>query len=316
MTQRPERFVVAFGGNAITGPDDTGEIHEQFYHSRVAVRGIGTLLASGAGIAITHGNGPQVGTALERMEMARKSVPPRPLGVLVADTQGGIGYMIAQVVRNWISQEGLTRQVSALVTQVVVAEDDPAMAAPTKPIGQPCDLAPAEELEAQGWTMTGDERRGYRRLVPSPIPVRIVEARAIRTLMDDGQIVIACGGGGIPVIETGHGDLDGVDAVVDKDLASALLASEIDADRLVVLTGVNRVMLGYGSPNPKPLESLTLTEARRYLAEGEFPPGSMGPKMQGVIDFLSRGGKEALITSFSALPRAWKGEDGTRIVPD
>ncbi|MAE71455.1 MAG: carbamate kinase [Gemmatimonadetes bacterium] len=316
MPDSRETIVVAFGGNAITGPDDTGEIHEQFYHARVAIRGIRELLASGAGVAITHGNGPQVGTSLHRMELARGQVPPRPLGVLVADTQGGIGYMIAQVVRNWLRQEGLDRPVSAVVTQVVVGEDDPAMGAPTKPVGSSCDAETAEQLRAHGWAVSGDDRKGYRRLVPSPMPVRIVEAPAIRHLMAEGQIVIACGGGGIPVIETEHGELDGVDAVVDKDLASALLAREIGADRLIILTAVNKVVLGFGSPSPKPLDRLTVAEAERYLAEGEFPPGSMGPKIQGVVDFLKHGGKEALITSFAALPRAWKGEDGTRIFPE
>ena len=316
MTDSRETIVVAFGGNAITGPDDTGEIHEQFYHARMAIRGIRELLTSGAGVAITHGNGPQVGTALQRMEIARGRVPPRPLGVLVANTQGSIGYMITQIVRNWLRQEGLERPVSAIVTQVVVAEDDPAMGAPTKPVGSLCDAEAADQLRDHGWAVSGDDRKGYRRLVPSPTPVRIVEAPAIRRLMDDGQIVIACGGGGIPVIETERGELDGVDAVIDKDLDSALLAREIGADRLVILTAVNKVVLGFGSPSPKPLDRLTAAQAERYLADGEFPPGSMGPKIQGVVEFLKHGGQEALITSFAALPRAWKGEDGTRILPE
>lgn len=316
MNLSPEKIVVAFGGNAITGADDTGDIHEQFYHSRVAVRGIAPLLRSGASLAITHGNGPQVGTALERMELSRNKIPPRPLGVLVADTQGGIGYMLAQVIGNWLARDGQDRPVTTIVTQVLVNAADPALRDASKPVGMPCDAHRAEQLRSHGWKVSGNLESGFRRLVPSPTPIAIVEAPAIRALMDQGQIVLACGGGGIPVVRTEHGDLDGVDAVVDKDLASALLATEIGASRMVVLTGVDQVVLGFGTKKPRPLAKLSLTEAERYLAEGEFPPGSMGPKILGAINFLRGGGKEVLITSFQALPAVWKGVEGTRIVPD
>jgi carbamate kinase len=316
MEDFPKRVVVAFGGNAITGADDTGEIHEQFYHTRVAVRGIGPLLRSDAGLVITHGNGPQVGTALARMEIARGVMPARPLGVLVADTQGGIGYMLAQVIDNWLMLEGNPRPVTALVTQVVVDQDDPALHKPTKPVGMPLSEEEAARFRAHGWRVTGSAESGYRRLVSSPHPVRIVEAPAIKALVDQGQIVIACGGGGVPVTETEHGLLDGIDAVIDKDRASALLATEIEADYMVILTAVERVALGFGTPQAQELPLLTVREAQSYLKQGEFPPGSMGPKIEGAIDFLRHGGKEVLITSFTALHRAWKGETGTRIVPD
>lgn len=312
---RTERIVVAFGGNAITGPDDTGEIHEQFYHTRVAVRGIASMLRGGASVVITHGNGPQVGDALRRMEVARQEVPPRPLGVLVADSQGGIGYMVTQCVYNWLNREGIARPVVPIVTQVVVSADDPAMRDPTKPVGTRYSAERAAKLRSNGWKLAGDDRSGYRRLVASPRPIRIVESAAIASLLDQHFIVIACGGGGIPVTEDMHGDLDGVDAVVDKDLASALVAKEVQADRLILLTGVDQVMLGFGSPSPKSLDRLTVAEAERYLAAGEFPPGSMGPKIRGAVDFVRSADREALITSFEALPRALRGEDGTRIVP-
>ncbi len=316
MVDFPKRVVIAFGGNAITGADDTGEIHEQFYHTRVAVRGIGPLLRSDAGLVITHGNGPQVGMALARMEIARGVTPARPLGVLVADTQGGIGYMLAQVIDNWLVLERKPRPVTALVTQVVVDEADPALRDPSKPIGMPCTEEDAARFRAHGWRVSGDAKSGYRRLVPSPRPVRIVEAPAIKALVDQGQIVIACGGGGVPVTETEHGLLDGVDAVIDKDRASALLAKEIEADYMIILTAVERVALGFGTPDARELDQLTVSEAEQYLAQGEFPAGSMGPKIEGAIDFLRNGGKEVLITSFAALPRAWEGSAGTRIVPD
>lgn len=309
----PETIVVAFGGNAITAEQDTGNIHEQFHHTRVAIRGIAPLLRSDARLVITHGNGPQVGFALRRMELSRREVPPKPLGMLVADTQGGLGFMIAQELRNWLSREQIPRNVVSLVTQVIVSRKDPAMREPTKPIGLAVEKEFADELRARGFQLIGDDLFGYRRLVPSPAPLRVVELPIIRTLLEAGHIVIGCGGGGVPVIETEHGDLDGVNAVIDKDLSSALLARDLGADRLLLLTRVDRVELGYGSQNPTALRDVSSAEVKGYLEQGEFPEGSMGPKIRAALDFLDQGGREVLITSFDALPRALAGDEGTRI---
>lgn len=313
MSEQAKTIVIAFGGNAITGPQDSGDIHEQFHHARVAVRAIGPLIRSGSRVVVTHGNGPQVGNALLRMEAALGQVPSRPLGILVADSQGGLGYMIAQVLRNWLRRDGIDQTVVPIVTQAVVDRTDPALWAPTKPVGTLVSAARALAMRADGCTMVGDDEKGYRRLVPSPRPTRIVESRAVETMLASGFLVIACGGGGVPVVETEHGDLDGVDAVVDKDLASSVLATELGADQLVLLTAVDGVMENFGTDRARRIPELNVLHARARLDAGEFPEGSMGPKVMGAVEFVESGGREAIITSFDALDTALAGKAGTRI---
>ena len=313
MPEKAKTIVIAFGGNAITGPKDSGDIHEQFHHARVAVRAIGPLIRSGARVVVTHGNGPQVGNALLRMEAALGQVPSRPLGILVADSQGGLGYMIAQVLRNWLRRDGIDQAVVSIVTQAVVDRADPALRAPTKPVGALVSASRAATMRADGCTMVGADEKGYRRLVPSPRPVRIVESRAIDVMLASGFLVVACGGGGVPVVETEHGDLDGVDAVVDKDLSSSVLAVDLGADQLVLLTAVDGIMEDFGTDRARRIPELTVSAARTRLDAREFPEGTMGPKVRGAVEFVESGGREAIITSFDGLEAALAGHAGTRI---
>ncbi len=314
-----KRAVVAVGGNAITGPDDTGEIAEQFANTRRSLEGIVKLIREGWELVITHGNGPQIGNALIRVEEGSRLVPVLPLGVLVADLQGGIGYMIGQSLQNRLHRDRISKSVATVLTQVIVESDDPSLKNPTKPIGPYFSGRRAGELERErGWSTKRVEKEKYRRVVPSPHPSVTVERETIRSLLDAGNIVIACGGGGIPVYVEDDGTLEGVDAVIDKDKASALLASEINADLLVILTGVPKVFLDFESPDRLPLDKVSLPVIERYYNEGHFPEGSMGPKIEASIDFLkSRGGEaRVLITSFDRLPDGLEGRDGTLIIND
>lgn len=314
-----KRVVVAVGGNAITGPDDTGEIAEQFAHTRRSLDGIVKLIRDGWELVITHGNGPQIGNALIRVEEGSRLVPVLPLGILVADLQGGIGYMIGQSLQNRLHRDRMKKSVATILTQVIVDRDDPSMKNPSKPIGPFFSMDRAREVrEERGWFMKKVEKEKYRRVVPSPRPSATVERETIRSLLETGNIVIACGGGGIPVYIESDGTLEGVDAVIDKDKASAVLASEIDADLLVILTGVTKVFLDFESDDPRPLDKVGLSVMERYYKEGHFPEGSMGPKIEASIDFLkSRGrGARVLITSFDRLSDGLDGRDGTLIVQE
>jgi carbamate kinase len=248
------------------------------------------------------------------VEAARGQVPELPLGVCVADTEGALGYLIQQALLNRLRHERRTAAVVTIVTQVVVNRADPAFARPTKPVGPFLGREEAEGFSRErGWTVADDAGRGFRRVVPSPRPLAIVEAEAIRRILDAGVMVIAAGGGGVPVAEEADGSLSGVDAVIDKDLASALLARAVGAHRLVMLTGEPFVFLDYGKPTQRPLPRLSLDEARRHLRDGQFPPGSMGPKIEAALDFLAGGGEEALITSIEGFTDALQGKTGTRI---
>ncbi|MCJ7668674.1 MAG: carbamate kinase [Anaerolineae bacterium] len=305
--------VVAIGGNSLIKDKDHQTVPDQFAATRETCVHIADMIEQGWEVAITHGNGPQVGFILLRSELASQLLHAVPLDSCGADTQGAIGYMIQQSLGNEFQKRGIKKPVVTVVTQVVVDRDDPAFENPSKPIGPFYDEAKAKGYrDEEGWHVMEDAGRGWRRVVPSPIPRRIVEQEAIKALIGLGFVVIGVGGGGIPVVEE-DGSLRGVEAVIDKDYASGLLATGIKADLFLVSTAVEKVALNYGKPNQVDLDRMTLSEAKRFLHEGHFPPGSMGPKMKAVIKFLKEGGKEALITSPENLARALRGETGTRI---
>jgi carbamate kinase len=280
---------------------------------------IAGMIAAGWDVVVTHGNGPQVGFILLRSElMADDSPVPRlSLDMAVADSVGGLGYIIGNSLLNELGRVGLADRVACVLTQTVVDADDPAFQRPTKPIGPAYSEAEAEHLRhEEGWVLVEDAGRGYRRVVASPRPVRIVEADAILALLTAGFIVIACGGGGIPVVETSPGVYRGVEAVVDKDFASALLAATLGVQTFVISTGVERVAIQFRQPGQRFLDRITLSEARAYLEAGEFPEGSMGPKIRAAMDVIARGGKEVIITSPAHLEEALAGRTGTRLVAD
>ena len=269
----------------------------------------------GHDIVLTHGNGPQVGNALLRHENSRKTIPPFPLGMCVAETVGSLGYMLQQTMQNTVKTAGLDKDTLTVITQVVVDKDDPSFKNPTKPVGQFYGEEEIKELARDiDFAYGEDSGRGWRRLVPSPRPVRIVEVGTIRELLAEGRILIACGGGGLPVVELENGQLDGVEAVIDKDYASSRLAQQLGTKLFIILTTVDSVSINFGKPEQKELDTITLNEAKTYLAEGHFPPGSMGPKMEAAIDFLENGGEEVIITDIGLLEDALRGEAGTHIV--
>jgi carbamate kinase len=313
------RAVVAIGGNALILDGQRGTIAEQYDNASETARHIASLVASGWGVVVTHGNGPQVGFILLRSELvpADAPIPKLSLEMSVADSQGGIGHILGQALLNELAARGLPDRVVCVLTHVVVDPDDPAFASPTKPIGPFYTAEQADEKAARdGWTMVEDAGRGYRRVVASPEPIRIVESAQIRTLVDAGFVVIAVGGGGIAVVETAPGRYTGAEAVIDKDRASALLAASLEIPLLVLSTGVEQVAVHFRQPDEHWLDRITTTDAAEYLAAGEFPKGSMGPKVEAAIRFLAEGGQEVLITSPASLERAIAGETGTRIVPD
>ena len=311
--------VIAIGGNALIRDGQRGTIAEQFENAVETAGHIASLVADGWRVVITHGNGPQVGFILLRSELVGDSSPiPRlSLDMSVADSQGGIGHILGNALLNELGARGIRDQVACVLTHVVVDERDPAFTDPTKPIGPAYSAEEADtKRTVEGWSMVEDSGRGFRRIVPSPHPLRIVETEQIRALVQAGFVVIAAGGGGIPVVETDPAGYRGVEAVIDKDLASALLAASLGIPLLVLSTGVERVAIRFRQPDERFLDRLTVSEASRYLEEGEFPRGSMGPKVEAAITFLEHGGSEVLITSPSSLERAFAGESGTRIVAD
>jgi carbamate kinase len=304
--------LIAIGGNALIAEGQDGTIDEQFCNARIIARQVAALVEDGWRVVVTHGNGPQVGFILLRSELFKGSpfVPKLKLDLCVADSQGGIGYIVSNSLLNELG----AGRVACVLTQTVVDGDDPAFRKPTKPIGPPfAEGEAAERSRIDGWTMVEDAGRGYRRVVPSPHPVRIIETSAIRTLLEAGLVVVAAGGGGIPVVEVEPGIYRGVEAVIDKDLASAALAASLGLQLLVISTGVDRVAVHYRRPDQRDLERVSLPEIREYLAAGEFPEGSMGPKIRAVIEFLERGGKEAIVTSLDCLEAAIAGQAGTHI---
>ena len=311
-----KKIVVAIGGNSIIPAAKQGTIEEQMELTRATMAQVAKLVEKGHLVAVTHGNGPVVGNIVIRNEMSKNVLPPMPLDVCGADSEGGIGYMIQQSLQNQLRRMGIAKDVITIITQVVVDRKDAAFSTPTKPIGPFYERKAAEEIaRLKGWTIVEDSGRGYRRVVPSPQPLEIVEWKAIERAVASDAIVIAVGGGGIPVVRDANGDLRGVEAVIDKDRASSVLARELRADILMILTEVEKVAVNFGRPNERGLDSLTVAEARKYLADGEFPPGSMGPKIEAAIEFLEDGGEAVIITRPELASEALEGKRCTRIVP-
>lgn len=309
------KAVVALGGNAITREFEEGNIYQQFANTRRSLVGVADLIQKGYLVAITHGNGPQVGNALIRVEESRQKVPPVPLGVLVADLEGGMGYMIAQSLQNKLQLRGIKREVVTIVAQVIVDRNDPSILNPTKFVGPFYHEHEVKELEKdRNWIIKYDAGRGWRRVVPSPTPLEIVEKNVIKKLVDNGIIIITVGGGGAPVYVEEDGTYEGVDAVVDKDRSAAILARSIDAHELYILTAVDKVSLNYKKSNQIDLDKLSLADAKKYLAEGQFPKGSMGPKIESAINFIESGGEVCIITSTEKMTDAIEGKTGTRII--
>jgi len=307
--------VLAIGGNSLIENKNHIALSWQYEAVKETAKYIADLIVEGLNIVITHGNGPQVGFLYRRGELARRELPLIPLDICGADTQGAIGYMIQKALLNEFRMKGISKKVTTVVTQTLVDRDDPSFEYPTKPIGS--FMSEEEALASKkefGWHVVEDAGRGFRRVVPSPIPRKIIELDVIKLLVENGYIVIAAGGGGIPVIRNREGNIEGVEAVVDKDLGSALLAKDLCVNTFIISTTVDAVYLNFGKKDQKPVSVATLSEIRQFLAEGHFSPGSMKPKIEAVIQFLEGGGKKAVITSPKNLLKAIRTEAGTTVV--
>jgi carbamate kinase len=307
--------VLAIGGNSLIKDKDHISLSWQYEAVKETGRYIADLIAEGMNVVITHGNGPQVGFIYRRGELARHELPLIPLDICGADTQGAIGYMLQKAFLNQFRKMGITKQVATVVTQTVVSENDASFQQPTKPIGS--FMSEQEALNNKkefGWEIVEDAGRGFRRVVPSPMPREIIELDVIRLLVERGYVVIAAGGGGIPVIRNKDGDIEGVEAVIDKDLASSFLATRLGADTFIISTAVDSVYLNFGKKTQTPLKQVTLHELKGYMEEGHFKPGSMKPKIEAIIQFIESGGKKAIITSPENLLKSVKGKSGTTIV--
>jgi carbamate kinase len=308
-------LVIAIGGNSLIKDAKHQSVPDQYAAVVETARHITDLLALGYRIVITHGNGPQVGFILLRSEHSRGLLHEVPLDSIVADTQGALGYQLQQALENEFRRRGLHKSVATIVTQTLVDRNDAAFAKPSKPIGEFYAREQAEErMRTEKWTMVEDAGRGWRRVVASPKPVRVIESKVVRHLVENGYVVVAAGGGGIPVIADETGMLSGVPAVIDKDLASAVLAREINADLLVISTAVEKVFLNFGKPDQRALDLMTVADAKKYAAEGHFKAGSMLPKIDACLQFIQNGGREAVITCPEKLSLALDGRTGTRIV--
>lgn len=307
-----ETVILAIGGNALA-PAGLGEFAEQESRAKGVAETAVRMIGDGARLVVVHGNGPQVGALAMAQEAVSREVPAQPLFVLGAMTQGQLGYLLAQAIGDTLEGRGLPRHVAAVMTQVVVDADDPAFGRPTKPIGPFFSEGRAHRLaSARGWSVAEDSGRGWRRVVASPEPMEVVEAGEIRRLLDAGEVVVACGGGGVPVARVGD-DLVGVDAVIDKDFAAALVGRLVGATTLLLLTGVDKVLLDFGTPQERAVDAMTVEEARAHLADGHFPAGSMGPKIEAAVQFVEGGGRQAVICSLEGAPEALAGRAGTRI---
>jgi len=308
--------LIAFGGNALLPENERGLQWEQMRNAQRAAKLMVHIVKKGYELIVVHGNGPQVGNLLIQMEEAITKVPPFTLEVCDAMTEGSMGYMLEKAIINELRKNSIDKEVATILTQVVVDRNDPAFENPTKPVGPFYSKYRAQILmREKKWKMIEDAGRGYRKVVPSPRPIDIVPKRVINDLVRAGRIVIAAGGGGIPVIINGRGLFQGVEAVIDKDFASSLLAREVKVDLFIILTAVDRVYLNYGKPNQEEIKVMTIAQAKKYLTEGQFPPGSMGPKIKAAIEFIEGGGKEVLITSANKLKAALIKRAGTRIIP-
>ncbi len=309
-------ITIAIGGNSLITDPTKPDVPHQWDAVRETCEHIAEMIAEGWNVIITHGNGPQVGYILRRSEIAAKSgIHDVPLDLIVADTQGSIGYMLQQALDNSMRRLGINRTVLTVVTQVRVDPDDPAFQNPNKPIGGFMTEQEAYKYEAEGWNVMEDAGRGWRRVVASPKPLAIHEINAIRVLVNNDYVVIAGGGGGVPVVRNAHGELRGAYAVIDKDRASSLLAQTLRADLFIISTGVEKVALNFNKPNQQFLDQITLAEAQRYIFEGHFAAGSMLPKIEAAVEFIKMGGPQAIITDPPNLARALRGETGTRIIP-
>ena len=311
--------VVAFGGNALLRPEDHGTQEEQIARAKQAARWLAEIVRLGYKLIVVHGNGPQVGNILIQAEEASTKIPPQSLDVCVAQTEGSIGFMLQQAIRNRLESIGLAAstsgEVATILTEVEVDVNDPAFKRPTKPIGPFFTRYRAEALERDlGWTMKEDSGRGWRHVVPSPRPLRILNINTVARMLESAAVVVAAGGGGIPVVKGRDGPWRGIEAVIDKDYASARLAADLDADLFIILTGVPKVALDFGKPSQRFVERMTVAEAEQHLADGQFPAGSMGPKIDSALQFVRATGKQVLITDVDVLREALQGKDGTLIV--
>ncbi|MDR0993334.1 MAG: carbamate kinase [Verrucomicrobiota bacterium] len=308
--------VIAIGGNSLITDNTKMSVMDQYQAAGETSHHIAALIAAGYRVVVTHGNGPQVGFILLRSELAKDKLHEVPLESCVADTQGAIGYQMSQTLTNELLRQGLHKSIVTLVTQVLVDRNDPAFTHPTKPIGPFYTEEEARQYEkTNGWVLREDSGRGWRRVVASPKPIKIIEEDIIQRLLEQDIIVIAVGGGGIPVVENEKGELEGRPAVIDKDLASCLLAKKLKADLFIISTGVDKVSIHFKKPDQKELDTLSVADAERYLEEGQFPAGSMGPKIEAAIDFLKSGGREVIITQPHLLEDAIAGKNGTHIIP-
>jgi len=315
MKEKPGLAVVAIGGNALIRDRGHESIPNQYDMVCALAEDIAGMIETGWKVVVTHGNGPQVGFILRRSELSIAEVPPVPMDYAGADIQGAVGYMFLKALRNVFRRRRIKREPACVVTQTLVDRNDPAFANPIKPIGSHMEEARARELAKKfNWTVREDAGRGWRRVVASPKPRAILETQVIKSLAAAGYVVVACGGGGIPVIEAENGELRGVEAVIDKDLASSLLARSMEADILVLPTGVEKVALDFNKPTQRWLDRMTLAEARKHQADNQFDPGSMGPKIAALVDFVGGGGRMGLITDPPNLSRALRGETGTRLI--
>ena len=308
--------VVAFGGNALLRPEDHGTQEEQIARAKQAARWLAEIVRLGYKLIVVHGNGPQVGNILVQAEEASTKIPPQSLDVCVAQTEGSIGFMLQQAIRNRLESIGLGGEVATILTEVEVDVNDPAFKRPTKPIGPFFTRYRAEALERDlGWTMKEDSGRGWRHVVPSPRPLRILNVNTVARMLESAAVVVAAGGGGIPVVKGRDGQWRGIEAVIDKDYASAKLAADLNADLFIILTGVPKVALDFGKPTQRYVERLTIAEAEKHLADGQFPAGSMGPKIDSALQFVKATNKQVLITDVDVLREALQGKDGTTIQP-
>jgi carbamate kinase len=307
--------VVAFGGNALLRPEDRGTQEEQIARAKQAARWLAEIVRHDYRLIVVHGNGPQVGNILVQAEEASTKIPPQSLDVAVAQTEGSMGFMLQQAIRNRLEAVGHPGEVVTVLTEVEVDPTDPAFKRPTKPIGPFFTRYRAEALERDlGWTMREDSGRGWRHVVPSPRPLHILNIKTVERMLEAAPVVIAAGGGGIPVVRGRDGQWRGIEAVIDKDFASALLAAELKADLYIILTGVAKVAIDFGKPTQKEIDRMTLEEAEKHLADGQFPPGSMGPKIEAAIQFARKSGQDVLITDVEHLREALDGKDGTLLV--
>ena len=307
--------IIALGGNALSPKDEAGTIYQQFAHTRESLAAIMHFVELGYNICLTHGNGPQVGDELYRMELTHNTIPPLPLGVCVAETQGSIGYMVQQSLQNELKEKNIDREVVTLITQTIVDKNDPSISNPKKYIGRRYDKETAQKLAKQfNWKVKEQEPGSWRQVVPSPMPQFIEHGRSIQTLVDNGTIVIASGGGGIPTFWNDNNKLEGINAVIDKDLSGALLGRVIKSNELWIITDHDQAYLNFGKENQEPILNISSETAKQYFDEGHFMAGSMGPKIQAALYFLKHHGEKAVITSINGIDDAIAGKNGTTII--